>query len=99
MNAQKNLAVLGSTGSIGGSTLDIVRQFPDRYRTVSLTAGRNVELLAQQIEEFRPALAVVLDEADRDRLRLLLPDDVKTELLWGASGMIEAASLPDADSG
>jgi len=97
MKAKKNLAVLGATGSIGCSTLDIVRQFPDRYRAVSLTAGRNVALLARQITEFRPALAVVLDEADRDRLRELLPDDVKTELLWGESGMIAAASLPDAD--
>lgn len=97
MNAKKNLAVLGATGSIGCSTLDIVRQFPDRYRAVSLTAGRNVALLARQIAEFRPALAVVIDEADRDRLRELLPDDVKTDLLWGESGMIVAASLPDAD--
>ena len=97
MNAKKNLAVLGATGSIGCSTLDIVRQFPERYRAVSLTAGRNVALLARQIAEFRPALAVVIDEADRDRLRQLLPDDVKTELLWGESGMIAAASLPDAD--
>ena len=97
MNAKKNLAVLGATGSIGCSTLDIVRQFPDRYRAVSLTAGRNVALLARQIAEFRPALAVVIDEADRDRLRQLLPDDVKTDLLWGESGMIAAASLPDAD--
>ena len=97
MKAKKNLAVLGATGSIGCSTLDIVRQFPDRYRAVSLTAGRNVALLARQIAEFRPALAVVIDEADRDRLRQLLPDDVKTELLWGESGMIAAASLPDAD--
>jgi len=97
MNAKKNLAVLGATGSIGCSTLDIVRQFPDRYCAVSLTAGRNVALLARQIAEFRPALAVVIDEADRDRLRQLLPDDVKTDLLWGESGMILAASLPDAD--
>jgi 1-deoxy-D-xylulose-5-phosphate reductoisomerase len=97
MNAKKNLAVLGATGSIGCSTLDIVRQFPDRYRAISLTAGRNVALLARQIAEFRPALAVVIDEADRDRLRQLLPDDIKTDLLWGESGMIAAASLPDAD--
>jgi 1-deoxy-D-xylulose-5-phosphate reductoisomerase len=97
MDAKKNLAVLGATGSIGCSTLDIVRQFPDRYRIVSLTAGRNVELLARQIAEFRPVLAAVLYEADRDRLRGLLPDDIKIELLWGESGMVEAASLSDAD--
>jgi 1-deoxy-D-xylulose-5-phosphate reductoisomerase len=97
MDANKNLAVLGATGSIGCSTLDIVRQFPERYRIVSLTAGRNVELLARQIEEFRPAVAVVLEEAGRDRLKSLLPDDVKIELLWGESGMNTAASLSDVD--
>ena len=94
---RKNLAVLGATGSIGCSTLDIVRQFPDRYRIVSLSAGRNVELLARQIKEFHPAVAVVMDEAGRDRLKSLLPDDVKIELLWGESGMGTAASLPDVD--
>ena len=94
---RKNLAVLGATGSIGCSTLDIVRQFPDRYRIVSLTAGRNVELLARQIEEFRPTVAVVLDEAGCDRLKSFLPDDVKIELFWGESGMVTAASLPDVD--
>ena len=97
MDAKKNLAILGATGSIGGSTLDIVRQFPDRYRVVSLTAGRNVELLARQIEEFRPVVAVVLDEVGRDQLKSLLADDVKTELLWGESGMVTAASLSEVD--
>jgi 1-deoxy-D-xylulose-5-phosphate reductoisomerase len=97
MDAKKNLAILGATGSIGGSTLDIVRQFHDRYRVVSLTAGRNVELLARQIEEFRPVVAVVLDEAGRDQLKSLLSDDVTTELLWGESGIVTAASLSDVD--
>lgn len=97
MKASKTLAVLGATGSIGTSTLDIVRQFPDRYRILSLTAGRNVDLLARQIMEFRPRLAVVLEQADRDRLAALLPDDQRTELLWGESGMRAAASLEEVD--
>jgi len=97
INADKKIAVLGATGSIGCSTLDIVRQFPDRYRVVSLTAGRNIALLARQIEEFQPAVAVVQDEAGCDQLRSRLPDDIKTELLWGEDGLITAAALPEAD--
>jgi 1-deoxy-D-xylulose-5-phosphate reductoisomerase len=97
MEAAKNLAVLGATGSIGTSTLEIVRQFPERYRVLSLTAGRNIELLAHQIQEFRPLVAAVLAQADRDRLAACLPDDLKIELLWGEHGMATAASLPEVD--
>ena len=97
MKAQKNLAVLGATGSIGTSTLDIVRQFPDRYRILSLTAGRNVERLARRIMEFRPRMAAVLEEADRDRLAKILPGDLDVALLWGEPGMTAAASLADLD--
>ena len=97
MNSPKNLAVLGATGSIGTSTLDIVRQFPDRFRILSLAAGRNVELLARHIMEFRPRLAAVLEQADRDRLAALLPDSLEIELLWGDPGMRAAASLEEVD--
>jgi 1-deoxy-D-xylulose-5-phosphate reductoisomerase len=97
MDTRKNLAVLGATGSIGCSTLDIVRRFPERYTISSLTAGRNVELLARQIEEFRPALAVVQEEAERERLRARLPGDLKIELQWGEAGLASAASLPEVD--
>ncbi len=97
MGTPKNLAILGATGSIGSSTLDIVRRFPERYTIRSLTAGRNIERLALQIEEFRPALAVVQEEAGRDRLRSLLPGDLDIELLWGEDGLAAAAALPEVD--
>jgi len=97
MKATKHLAVLGATGSIGTSTLDIVRQFPDRYRILSLTAGRNFERLARLIVEFRPKVAAVLEEADRDRLAKRLPDDLNVELCWGESGMIAAAALAEVE--
>ncbi len=51
----RTLTILGSTGSIGTNTLDVVRQNPDRFQVFALVAGRNIELLARQIEEFRPA--------------------------------------------
>ena len=97
MIATKRLAVLGATGSIGTSTLDIVRKFPERYRVLSLSAGRNVERLARLIVEFRPRLAAVMEEADCRRLAKCLPGDMDVELVWGEPGLMAAASLADAD--
>ena len=53
----KRLAILGSTGSIGGQALDVVRSFPGRFEVVGLAGGRNIDLLGEQIDEFRPRLA------------------------------------------
>ena len=64
----KGLAILGSTGSIGRQTLDVVRAFPGEFRVVGLAAGLNVELLADQIEEFRPRLACCASEESRELL-------------------------------
>ena len=64
-----NIAVLGSTGSIGTQTLDIISQFPDRFRAVVLAAGRNVELLIKQAMRHRPALAVIADESKYSLLK------------------------------
>ena len=92
----KKLALLGSTGSIGTSTLDIVRAFPDQYEIVSLAAGRNINLLLQQIEEFRPAHVAVVKEEDADRLRSRISSaDVTVHA--GVKGMIECATLNDAE--
>ena len=66
------LTLLGSTGSIGTSTLDVVRRWPERFGIYALVAGRNVRLLAQQIAEFKPAVAVVADEAALSELYKLL---------------------------
>ena len=57
----KRLAILGSTGSIGQQTLDVVRSFPDRFQVIGLAGGSNTELLARQIEEFRPKLVSISD--------------------------------------
>ncbi|HEX5432445.1 MAG TPA: 1-deoxy-D-xylulose-5-phosphate reductoisomerase, partial [Bryobacteraceae bacterium] len=66
------LTLLGSTGSIGTSTLDVVRRWPDRFGIYALVAGRNIRLLAEQIEQFHPKAAVVADEAALEELRVLL---------------------------
>ncbi len=63
-----NLTILGSTGSIGCSTLDVVRQNQDRFRVFSLVAGRNSTLLLSQIEEFLPKVVVVADDIVKNQL-------------------------------
>jgi len=92
------LTLLGSTGSIGTNTLDVVRRWPDRFGVYALVAGRNVELLASQIEEFEPRVAVVADERALDDLRRILRDrSIRVpELACGAQGRVAAATAPEA---
>ncbi|MBE0658400.1 MAG: 1-deoxy-D-xylulose-5-phosphate reductoisomerase [Bryobacteraceae bacterium] len=93
------LTVLGSTGSIGQSTLDVVRQNPDRFQIHALVAGRNLQTLCDQIQEFKPSVAVVAAEQDLPRLRELL--DARgihsPDLLWGSRAYIEVATAPESD--
>lgn len=89
----KVLSILGSTGSIGTSTLDVVRHFPDRFRVVALAAGRNLELLARQIEEFRPQLVAV---ADAERALTLAHRFPGLEVLAGDEGRLAVATHPQA---
>lgn len=91
----KKLSILGSTGSIGVSTLEIVAAHPDRFEVVALTAGNNLELLRHQIERFTPQFAVVLTEESAKALRQNLSG--KTEVLYGVSGLIAAATATDTD--
>jgi 1-deoxy-D-xylulose-5-phosphate reductoisomerase len=92
------LTLLGSTGSIGTSTLDVVRRRPDRFGIYALVAGRNVELLADQIAEFQPKVAVVADEAALDELQALLKakGTPLPELAAGPQARIAAAAAPEA---
>jgi 1-deoxy-D-xylulose-5-phosphate reductoisomerase len=94
----RTVTVLGSTGSIGTNTLDVVRQNPDRFHIFALAAGRNVELLAQQIQEFRPKVAVLQEAADIDRLRGLLRTRALPELLTGAEALVQIAVAPGVDT-
>lgn len=96
MNRVTNIAVLGSTGSIGRSTLDVVSAFPDRFRITYLTAHRNVDLLAEQVRKFRPRGVVVRDAPSADRLRGLVHCPV--ELLAGEEGLIQTVQRSDVDT-
>jgi 1-deoxy-D-xylulose-5-phosphate reductoisomerase len=92
----KSLSILGSTGSIGLSTLDVVRRHPDRFSITALAEGHDVEMLRQQIDEFRPSLVSVRDEASRERLKSILGDH-KPEILCGIDGAAAVASVDGSD--
>jgi 1-deoxy-D-xylulose-5-phosphate reductoisomerase len=92
------LTLLGSTGSIGTSTLDVVRRWRDRFGIYALVAGRNMKLLARQIAEFHPAVAVVADESSLEELRLLLRQSgtPEPELAAGPRARVAAAGAPES---
>jgi 1-deoxy-D-xylulose-5-phosphate reductoisomerase len=92
------VVVLGSTGSIGESTLDVLARHPDRYRLVALGANRNVAKLAEQIRRWRPPYAALADESAAGELRALLGGSVpETRVLAGEAALLEIAALPEAD--
>jgi 1-deoxy-D-xylulose-5-phosphate reductoisomerase len=92
------VAVLGSTGSIGESTLDVLRRHPDRFRAVALTANRNAERLFVQCMEFRPDVALIADATQHPALEARLRSaGLATRLLAGADELAVAATLPEAD--
>ncbi len=97
MSTPKRLTILGSTGSIGTSTLDVVARFPERFVVRALTAARNIERLAQQVIAFRPELAVVLDAEGADALHRQLPRDLDVTIAQGAEGYCTAARI-EADT-
>ncbi len=97
MSAQlKKLAVLGSTGSIGVSTLEIVKAFPERYQIVALTAGSNIDLLRQQIQLFSPRIVSVISDLDAQKLTSQL-EGVDVQICSGIAGMISCATAPEID--
>ena len=92
----RHLAILGSTGSIGVTTLDVVSRFPERFEVVALAAGKNIERLAEQVRRFHPALVAVGEAATADALRLLVPD-YGGEIRCGAEGLQAVATAPGAE--
>ena len=95
-SGMKRLSILGSTGSIGTNTLDVVRRFKDRFQVLALAAGKNVRLLAEQIREFSPSLVSVPSEREK---KALLQEIGYGELniLTGQEGLKKAAGLSEAD--
>lgn len=93
----KRIAILGSTGSIGRSALQVVEQFPDRLQVVALAAGRNIDLLAEQIHRFRPRLAAVFDLQLAKDLTSRLQPGVEVEVVAGSQGYQQVASCAEAE--
>lgn len=90
----KKVALLGSTGSIGVSTLDVISAFPDKFKVVALAANSNIELVKKQIELFRPEIVSISNRDSASKLKELCPD---TKILSGEEGLIEIAATADYD--
>ncbi len=92
-NKPKNVVILGATGSIGATTLGIIRAFPERFRVVAMTANGNVDKLSQLAREFLPDLAIVADESGYETLKNNLSGTgIKTAA--GKNALIQAAQMP-----
>ena len=91
----KCVSILGSTGSIGRQSLDIISHLPD-IRVAALTAGTRVERMAQQCREFRPRLAVMATQEAAAALEKEI-SDLPVKIAYGEEGLIEAATIADAD--
>ncbi len=92
----KRLAILGSTGSIGVNTLDIVRQFPERFNVIGLSAGLNTKLLKEQILEFRPKVVSVLNKELGEALQKDL-SFLPLQIIHGVEGLIQVATHPEVE--
>jgi 1-deoxy-D-xylulose-5-phosphate reductoisomerase len=93
----KYLSILGSTGSIGRNALKIIEMFPERFAVKALAAKKDTELLARQIEQFEPEIAVVFDERCAFELKSKLPATSGVEVLYGKDGYIAAATHDAVD--
>ena len=92
----KTIAVLGSTGSIGMSTLDLVRRFPERFKVHGLVAGENLNRLASQVKEFSPRFVAIKNEQDVARLRKRIGGN-RVEVLHGSRGAAAVSTAPEVD--
>jgi 1-deoxy-D-xylulose-5-phosphate reductoisomerase len=95
----KSITLLGSTGSIGTQTLEIVADHPDKFRIVGLAAGRNIELLSTQIRAFKPEIVAIADPTQLDELRAAIADVApQPVLVTGEAGIVEVAAYGDAQA-
>jgi 1-deoxy-D-xylulose-5-phosphate reductoisomerase len=93
----KRLAILGSTGSIGTSTLDVVEAHPDEFKVVALAAGSNLDLLERQVRRFGPPVVSLASEGAARELRRRLAS-TRTEVTWGSESLTQAAAGSGADT-
>lgn len=91
----KYLTILGSTGSIGRQTLEVVASFPEKFKVIALGAGKNIGLLKKQILQFRPKVVCVLDREKAEALKSSLPATLSLQILYGPEGYSEIAAHPE----
>jgi len=91
----KYLTILGSTGSIGRQTLEVVAQFPEKFKVIALGAGRNIGLLKKQIIQFKPKVVCVLDKERARALKAVLPSISSPQILYGSEGYSAIAAHPE----
>jgi 1-deoxy-D-xylulose-5-phosphate reductoisomerase len=95
----KPITLLGSTGSIGTQTLDIVEHHPESFRLVGIAARRNVELLAQQVRQFRPEIVAICDDSRLEDLKAAIADlDPQPRIVAGEAGVVEVAAYGEAEA-
>jgi 1-deoxy-D-xylulose-5-phosphate reductoisomerase len=94
----KHIAILGSTGSIGQSTLSIVESYPERFAVASLAAGRNIDTVYEQCLRWRPrVVSLATEELAAELERRLRKEGLDTEVVWGSEGSIRVATVPAVD--
>ena len=93
----KKISILGSTGSIGTQTLDVVRANRDKFEVVAISANSSINLLLEQIKEFRPKYVAVYNEASAKALKEMIPSDINIEVLSGMEGLVAISSLDEID--
>jgi 1-deoxy-D-xylulose-5-phosphate reductoisomerase len=95
----RHLTILGSTGSIGVSTLDVVTRHPDRFQIIALTANHSIEKMLEQCRLYRPRYAVMLDKTSGEKLQIAIREaGIATEVMWGVESLEKVASLPEVDT-
>ncbi|MBS0497263.1 MAG: 1-deoxy-D-xylulose-5-phosphate reductoisomerase [Gammaproteobacteria bacterium] len=99
MKTTRQITILGSTGSIGESTLDVIARHPDRFQAFALTANHNVEKMLAQCQRFQPRFAVMLNTASAEQLAgAIKTTGIKTEVLAGIESLEKVASHPEVDA-
>ena len=93
----KHLSILGSTGSIGVNTLDVVSRFPEKFNIIGLAAGTNLGLLKDQIKAHKPKIVSVLTDSLAKKLKKSLPSGYKPEIVYGSEGISLVAGIKKAD--
>ncbi len=94
----KNIAILGSTGSIGVNALRVIQANPEKYQVTALAAGKNIRLLLEQIKRFRPLAVAVIEETAANELKAQLTNSGRPEIFFGTEGFIRLATMTEVDT-